>query len=188
MRHLRRLLVRVANTQAMTLVEILASIFSFMVILLATTSLISNGMVAIRMNGMEGIARAACIREMEQIKSLPWATIRDTMPIYVNGTPNTSTPFTAGLESLPNGVGKTYVQYYDLNGDGVANATDLARQITVSVSVYGNFNVLTELFDSFFETTAYASGGGGSGTPPNIGTLRSIWRLTTVITANGLNP
>jgi len=186
-----------------TLVEVLVSIVMLMGVIIATSSLISNGMIGTRMGVWDNAARTAATAEMERLKARPWSEIA-AMPLYPSfaknfctapdgtalpGTdPDTWTladpinsPCNAGL--LPNTQmqGRVYVQLYDANGDGVPDNT--IRKITTSVSVYSTSNPLANLLQPLFDTVAFAGGGGGGGG----GSVRSIWRMTTLVSQDGLS-
>ncbi|GEM_PF-3509649 len=181
-----------------TLVEVLASILLLVVTITAATSLLTNGMMALRMNGHDTIARTAAVRELERLQGLPWAdAVPDADPQNnIESLPMPSYTFTDGLlnfagsNPLPDAVGRVYVDNVDFNNDGTTDA----KLVTIDISVYGTSNPLTaSLFSPLFESTAHASGGGGAigggggvGEPPPGGggtpaPLRSIWRLTAVL-------
>lgn len=119
-----------------------------------------------------------------------------------------------GLETIAQETGasgRVYVQNYDVNNNGVIDANETTiRQVTVDVSVYGNVNILAQgprpLLE-WLDSPAYAMGadlggnwgGGGCGyyaappvSPPppgqGSGTLRSVWRLSTIVSQNGVTP
>ena len=183
-------------TGGFTWIEVAGSIAVLTIVIVATTSLIANGMMAMRMNSLENIARASTIRELERLKSLPWSTIA-AIPLYPPTAKNFCTDQNGvaiggcqtGLEQIPGAVGRVYVSNFVVNGAAQPNV----KQVTVAVSVYGTSNVLANLFQPFFDSVAYAGGGSsGGGGPPsggggNVGSLRSVWRLTTLISANGLS-
>ena len=191
-------MISMTSRSGFTLVEVLSSILLLVISIAASTSLLSNGMMALRGNGQDTIARAAAVRELERLRGLPWDDGDADPNNNILDLPMPSYSFTDGLlnfagnNPLPDAVGRVYVDNIDFNGD----ATVDAKQVTIDVSVYGAANPLTAgLFDSLFESTAYASGGGGGGggggeppppgdpPPPGppVGSLRSVWRLTTIL-------
>lgn len=184
----------------------MATIGMLTIVIVSTSSLISNGMIGTRMGSWDNIARNAAIAEMERIKARPWSDIV-LMPIYPstgisrnfctapNGAAlpandpdtfsvapiyNSPAPLavcTTGL--LPGMLGRVYVERYDANGDGAFDSG--IRKITTSVSVYQISNPLANLLQPLFDTTAYAQGGGGGGS------ARSVWRITTLVSQNGFS-
>lgn len=156
-----------------------------MVVIIATSSLISNGMVGTRMGNWDNVARASAMREMERLKTLRWADLSAlpanapiTAPdVNLNGIWDLAEP---ALGGIPNMAGRRYIANYDADGDGAADPT--IKLITASVSVYGNSNPLVNLLQPFFDTVAYAQGGGGGG-----GSARSVWRITMLVSQKGLS-
>lgn len=152
----------------LTLIETLATVSLLTVVVLTCSSLITNDLANTRMTRWDNLARAAALAEIERLKALPWSQIA-ALPPYApltqpDGDPANGIPANGiadGLEGIPGAAGGVYVADYDIDGDGTLDAN--VKQITVSVSVYGNQNIL-----------------GGLGTPP-VGSLRSVWRVSTVV-------
>lgn len=178
---LRAQTARPSGSAGYTLVEVLGSVAVIVMVVLASSSLLTNGIKAMRMAGDDGKARAAAIGEFERRRAMPWATLEGTIGTQVgNSVKIPMDTFTSGLQNLSGATGMTYLTNVDWNGDAIPDAV----QITVAVSVYGASNVLAEdwLAPLRWESTAYAGGGGGGGggayVPPNTGSpLRSIWRV-----------
>ena len=193
------------------------------IVMLGTASLMTGGIVALRMNNLDDIARAAAIGELERLKAAGWAVV-GAKPLY----PPTSTAFctdaaggaipgcVTGLESIAQQTGATgrvYVQNYDANNNGVIDANETTiRRVTVDVSVFGIMNILAQAPQPLLEwldPPAYAMGsdfqinidwGSGCSTynpsnpppppPPGqgSGTTRSVWRVSTIVSQNGVTP
>lgn len=169
-----------------TLIEVLASTLTLMLVIIATSSLISNGMLGTRMGNWDNVARASAMREMERLKALRWADL-SALPVNApitepdtnfNGIWDLVEPALVG--TIPNMAGRRYVANYDADGNGAPDPT--IKLITVSVSVYGNSNPLVNLLQPFVDTVAYAQGGGGGG-----GSARSVWRITMLVSQKGLS-
>ena len=185
-------LARMTSRGGFTLVEILVVILVLAIALNCTSSIIAYGMVGLRGNGEDSIVQAAATQEMERLKSRPWSEIA-SIALYpgfakdfcTDAGGNAIAGCISGLGGLPNARGRVYVQTVDLNGDAIPDAG--IRLVTVSVSLYGDTNVLARLVQpllEWVEPSAYAAGTAGGGGS----SLRSVWRLTTLIAQNGLSP
>lgn len=187
---------RPATAAGYTLIEVLASVAVIVMVVLSSSSLLTNGIKAMRMAGDDGKARAAAIGEYERWRAMSWDTLEGTVGVAVGNSVKIGiNTFTSGLENIPGATGMVYLANVDWSGDNLPDAV----QITVSVSVYGTSNVLAWdwLAPLRWDSTAYASGGGGGGggdyggggigPPPNTGTLRSIWRVSGFIPNAGWN-
>ncbi len=172
-----------------TLVEIVIAILVVAIALNFSSAIISYGMVGLRMNGNDNVVEAAATREMERLKALPWSAIA-AIALYpgfskdccTDAAGTTIAGCTTGLEALPDARGRVYVQQDDFDGDAIPD--DDIRRITVTVSVYGTTNVLAALIRPFIEwADPSASAAGAAGGESS---LRSVWRLTTLIAKNGL--
>lgn len=162
----------------LTLIETLATVGLLTVVVLTCSSLITDGLVSTRMTRWDNLARAAALAEIERLKALPFdgapgndiATLLADAPLtQPDGDPANGIPANGiadNLEDIPGAAGRVYVENYnyDLDGSGPYTPTiGTVKQITVSVSVYGNQNIL------------------GSPGPPPVGSLRSVWRISTVV-------
>ena len=143
-----------------TLVEVLVSVITLTLVLLTTSSLITNGMSATKMSIWDNVARAAAMGEMERLKALPWAQL-SALPASTSITlPDTNSngiwdPADPALNGIPNMAGTSYIASYDADGDGAADAT--VKKITISIPVYGGAS------------------------------LRSVWRITTLVSNKGFS-
>lgn len=163
-------------------IEVLIMSTILLFVLVGSASVMTDGMASLRLNKTEVIARAAAIGEMERLKAAGWAVI-GAKPLY----PTASTAFctnaaggaivgcVTGLETIVQETGATgqvYVQNYDANNNGAINLPGeaLIRLVTVDVSVFGNINVLAQ------------------GGQPGSGTLRSVWRISSIVSQNGVTP
>ncbi len=156
-----------------TLIEMLVTVGLLTIVVLTCSSLLTNGLVSTRQTRWDNLARTAALAEIERLKTLPWATIATLQAydflIQPDGDPANGIPgngIADNLEGIPGAAGAVYVDNYDMDGDAVMDND--VRQITVSVSVYGDQNILKSRDLS-----------------PNTGSLRSIWRVTTLVSQNG---
>lgn len=180
---------------AFTLLELLATIMVVAISLLSIISSLSHGIVTMRHNNLDLLAKTACRRQMERMRNLPFTDIATLIP---------SSPFTEGLEAIPGATGRIYVCDYNPNTtpptcDTTApfGDTNILR-VTVTVSVY---TTLAQDPLLPFGSVAYAGGGGGGGgcfdcscldctgggggAPPAL--PRSVWRLITLVSRDSLN-
>ncbi len=163
----------------LTLIETLATVGLLTVVVLTCSSLITDGLVSTRMTRWDNLARAAALAEIERLKALPFdgapgndivSLPADALLTQPDGDPANGIPANGiadNLEDIPGAVGRVYVANYnyDLDGSGpyTPATSGTVKQITVSVSVYGSQNIL------------------GSPGPPPVGSLRSVWRISTVV-------
>ncbi len=172
--------VRAPTRDGFTFVEVVAGILVLSIAIAVISSLISNGILVLRVNGQDLIVQEAAIREMERLKSLPWSQIVLTpTPLAKNFCTNPTGTSTiggcvTGLEGLGIAQGRVYMD---------TNCPAGCRRVTVSVSVYGGQVAglsLARLFQplvEWFDPVVYAGGN-----------PRSVWRSVTFICPNGLNP
>lgn len=159
-------------------IEVLIMSTILLFVLVSSASLMTGGMASLRQNQLDEIARAAAIGEMERLKAAGWGVIGSKL-LY----PPTSTAFCTdqfgvavggcitGLGAITGATGQVYVQNYDANNSGLIEAGETTvRLVTVDVSVFGNINVLAQ------------------GGLPGSGTLRSVWRISSIVSSNGVTP
>ncbi len=161
-----------------TIVEVLVVILILSLSITTLASVMSSGLVAIRHNGGDLLARLACRRRMEFIRTQSFQTIANHI------SDNPAWPFTEGLENLPGAIGRTYVcnqlatdaRSCDTN-PSFPGSTNILR---VTVLVQADLNQTSMRVPAFeLIPSAYAS---GPSLPP-----RGVWRLVTWVTKCGMN-
>ena len=125
---------RYRHNQGFSWIEVGVFMPLLLIVVVAVSSLATNGITWMRMNALDNMARAAAILELEQLRTLKWGGA-DGITGMAPAT-NVTANLPVVLQNL-GATGTVTMSPYDVNGDGVLDAQDTARQVTVTVSGYG---------------------------------------------------
>ena len=120
--------------------EVSLGIPILLIVVVAISSMTTQGINWMRINGLDSKARVVAIQELERLRTLQWTALAG-MP----AAPTPTTQLSASLTQagLANATGTVAVASHDIDADGTPDPAAHARLITVTIAGYGTQRTIT---------------------------------------------